>query len=251
MNIFKESSVLVIGNGALSRGIKKYIPGSTIIKRPDYDIRNEFIIPDIQPGVAVICASVTSFGMCDKYPEWSRSINVTHTKKIAQILHSAGWNVVMLSSSAAINSHGEYGRQKKDLEDQWSFGPILRLPKVITYDVPIIDSWIRLLRNNEKIQAFAHGIIQPIPRKSVSDSLLILENIKDGLYEIAGPICTWYDLAVNIAKELNKDTSLVIEREFSASYELLNNNKMVNLGWHQYSLPEIANIVIDEWNNED
>lgn len=244
------SDVLVVGNGTISRGIKKYIPESIIIKRPEYDIRNSLVVPDSPPGVAVICAAITGFGMCDKYPEWSRSINVTHTKKTAQILYDAGWNVVMLSSNAAITGNGEYGKQKKELEAEWIFGPILRLPKVVSHDVSVIDSWIRLLRNDEKVRAFAHGIIQPVPRKSVADSLLILSDIREGIYEIAGPICTWYDLALNIASALDKDSTLVTEQECSASYEILNNNKMINLGWHQYSLLEMAHIIIEEWNNE-
>lgn len=245
------SSVLVIGNGTLSRGINKYIPSSIVIKRPEYDIRQELIVPEIKPGVAVICASITGFGMCDKYPEWSRSINVTHTKRAAQKLYDAGWNVVMLSSNAAINGHGEYGKQKKELEEQWVFGPILRLPKVVSHDVPVIDSWIRLLKNNEIVRAFAHGIIQPVPRKSVADSIMILSEIKSGTFEIAGPICTWYNLAISITEELGKDSSLIVEQESSASYEILNNNKMVNLGWNQHPLPEVAHFIIDEWNNEN
>lgn len=242
--------MLVIGNGVISRGIQKYSKDVTVLKRPEYDIRNMFEIPDIEPGTAVICAAITGFGMCEKYPEWSRSVNVTHTSILASRLHSFGWNVVMLSSNAAINPQTEYGKQKKDLEDIWEWGPILRLPKVLSHDLPVIDNWIRLLRMKEPVFAFSHGIIQPVPKKSISDALNILKDTKDGLYEIAGPVCTWLNVALSIATNVGADESLVRPHEASATYDILNNKKMVDLGWQQYSLNEAVKFILNEWSTD-
>lgn len=239
--------MLIIGNGSISRGIKHYYSDSLVIKRPEYDIRNEISIPDIEPGVAVICAAITGFGMCEKYPVWSKAINVTSTFNAAQKLSRAGWNVIMLSSSAALNSSTEYGRQKYELESMWEFGPILRLPKVLSPDVAIVESWIRFLSLNEPVRAFSHGIIQPVPRKSVGEAIQLLSLIKAGVYEITGPVCTWYSLAQETAKVLNKNPNLVKEQEDSTLYDIMDNTKMLKLGWHQYSINEMMNFVIDEW----
>ena len=243
-----NKTILIIGNGSISRGIKYYVPESIIIKRPEYDIRDELNVPEIDPGVAVICAAITGFGMCEKYPVWSKGINVTSTFNAAQKLHSAGWNVIMLSSSAAVNPTTEYGRQKNELESMWEFGPILRLPKVLSPDVAVIESWIRLLNLSQPVRAFSHGIIQPVPRKSVADSIKILSSIKNGTYEITGPICTWHHVAQEIARVLDKDVNLVQEQDDSTLYDVMDNRKMLKLGWHQYSLKEMTKFIIDEWS---
>lgn len=242
------SSIFIVGNGSISRGIKYYYPDSIVIKRPEYDIRNEIAVSDIEPGVAVICAAITGFGMCEKYPVWSKGINVTSTFNAAQKLSRTGWNVVMLSSSAAVNPTTEYGRQKYELESIWEFGPILRLPKVLSPDVAVVESWIRLLNLGQPVRAFSHGIIQPVPRKSVAEAIKLLSLIKTGTYEITGPVCTWHNVAQEIARALNKSEDLVEEQDNSTLYDVMDNTKMLNLGWHQYSINQMIKFIIDEWH---
>ena len=242
---------LVIGNGAISRAILKYIPTATALTRPDLDIRDEpRELPGTNNGYAVICAAITGFGMCETYPDWSRDINVTATAAMAADLHSQGWTVIMLSSNAAINPTTEYGRQKADLEKAWRWGPILRLPKILHAYIPLLQNWIRLLQINHGIHAYTHGPIQPIGRSNVAQALQIVAPQPPNVYQISGPTITWLTVARVLAERMGLPESLAQPQDSASTYSVMDSFPMRFLGWEQPTLEEVLDEVIDEWRNE-
>jgi len=242
---------LIIGNGAISRGLRKHLPSAEFLIRPGFDIRDEpRELPGTDSGYAVICAAITGFGMCETYPDWSRDINVAATAAIAADLHSQGWTVIMLSSNAAINPNTEYGRQKADLESAWAWGPILRLPKVLHAYIPLIENWIRLLNLNHPIRAFEHGIVQPISRRDVATALKVVAPQPAKIYSVAGPSVTWLTIARTLAERLGRDPQLAQPQTSATTYPVMESFPMRYLGWEEPRLIDVINEVIDEWANE-
>jgi hypothetical protein len=242
---------LVIGNGAISRSILKYIPTAQALIRPGLDIRDEpRELPSTSNGYAVICAAITGFGMCETYPDWSREINVIATAAMAADLHSQGWTVIMLSSNAAINPTTEYGQQKADLEKAWHWGPILRLPKVLHAYIPLLQNWIRLLKINHTIHAYTHGPIQPIGRSNVVEALRIVAPQPHKIYQISGPTVTWLTLARVLAERMGLPESLVQPQDSASTYSVMDSFPMRYLGWEPPTLEVVIDEVLDEWANE-
>jgi len=249
MNI--SGDLLIIGNGVISQGLQKAFPQATAIVRPQFDIKEDpYDMPVTDNGTAVICAAVTGIKMCNAYPDWSRSVNVDATDMLAKHLSQRGWRVVMLSSNAAINPDTEYGRQKADLEELWCWGPILRLPKVLYGRLPLIDTWIRLLKSDNPIYAFQHGIVQPVHRQSVASALAVVAPQPNGIYSISGPAVTWFTIARVLAEHMGYSASWVIPKDNINPYVPMESFPMRYLGWEPPTLDEIMQTVITEWETE-
>lgn len=249
MNISGE--FLIIGNGTISKGLRKAFPTAKVFVRPDFDIRDsEYNMPHTEGGTAVICAAITGFSMCEAYPDWSRSVNVDSTDALAEHLADRGWRVIMLSSNAAINPDTEYGIQKAELEDLWVWGPILRLPKILHGQLPLIDNWIRLLRNNQPIAAHEYGIVQPLHLKAMAEAVATVAPQPNGIYSVSGPAVTWLTIARVLAQHLGADPENVIPEDATTPYVPMESFPMRYLGWTQPSLDEIITTVIHEWHTE-
>lgn len=239
---------LVIGNGAISSGIQLHLPQAQVLARPGLDIRetdNE--LPTTDSGYAVICAAVTGFQMCQAYPVWSREVNVTATANLARRLSDCGWTVIMLSSSAALNPDTEYGKQKANLEEQWQWGPILRLPKVLHYSLPLIDNWIRLLRIGQNIRAHKNGMLQPISRSSVVQALRVVAPQPHNIYQVASRPVTWLTVARELAEQMGYPAERVTPQDATTSHEIMDSFTMRYLGWEQPELNDVIREVIGEW----
>jgi len=243
------SELLIVGNGAISQGLRQAFPAAKTFLRPDFDIRDsEYDMPKTEGGTAVICAAITGIGMCEAYPKWSRTVNVEATDMLAKHLADRGWRVIMLSSNAAINPDTEYGKQKAELEELWVWGPILRLPKVLHGHLPLIDNWIRLLRNDQQVKAHQYGIVQPIHRKSVAQAITVVAPQPNGIYSIAGPAVTWLTIARVLAEHLQADPEIVIPEDASNPYVPMEAFPMRYLGWEPPTLDETITTVIHEWH---
>lgn len=233
---------LVIGNGAISGAMNRFL-NARVIGRPELDIRDPFTFPVAtkNDAYAIITGAVTSIEMCERYPEWSHSVNVTATLDVAQKLFDAGWRVVLLSSSAAIDGNTVYGQQKRLLEYRWGYGPILRLPKVLHAEIPVIENWLGFIRRQERVPGvFDTTLIQPI---GLSDTVNAIDCVstRSGCFEAAGFDCTWLDVALQLSRRIASNCVIQHARG-KHQHALMNADKLVEVGWNRPPLSR----VIDE-----
>lgn len=235
---------LVVGNGAISGAMQRYA-NARVIGRPELDIRDPYVFPSTAGGCAVITAAVTSIEMCEKYPEWSRSVNVTATLDVASRLHDVGWRVVLLSSSAAIDPETVYGSQKRHLEYCWEFGPVLRLPKVLHADIPVIGNWLGLMKHGSKVPGvFDNMVIQPIGLSDVVEAVRIAY-LGDSMLSAAGESCTWLDVALALSRRVRYDT--IIDRAKSKiKYPLMSADDLIARGWSQPTLSRVVDELLSD-----
>lgn len=249
MNI--SGDFLIIGNGSISKALQKAFPQATRIIRPNFDIRDTpYNMQHTDQGTAVICAAVTEIQICEAYPKWARETNVVATAELAAHLHERGWRVIMLSSNAAIEPTTEYGKNKYELEQVWEWGPILRLPKVLHGNIPLIDRWISLLKAGQHIRAHEYGIVQPVHRQSVAEAIALVAPQPDGIYSIAGPAVTWFTIARVLAEHLGYNASDVTPENKTNPYIPMDSFTMRYLGWEPPTLSEVIDQVIVEWRTE-
>lgn len=223
--------MLIVGRGTIAQCLVDHLP--TWQWARNGDLRTMLALPG--PGVAVICSAVTGFERCEQNPAWSRAINVGATWAMADQLAHAGWRVVMLSSTAAEKADSEYGRQKRDLERAWVFGPILRLPKVLTPRLPLLRSWATSLQAGKPIAAFTTRIC-PIGPSHVATAVSVVSRESRGLFLAAGPRTTWFDVARHMAGDR---IDLVTPDKSGARISDIDSDDLRRLGWHRPTLDQV------------
>lgn len=170
------------------------------------DLSNDFTglkkIPN-SCNIAFICAATTKIVDCENDRVGSYAVNVTNTVKLVSTLQDLGMFVVWLSSNAVFSGKRpfsgldepympltEYGRQKAAAEREIiELGgvAIIRLTKVLSKDTPLIASWIKNLKNGEKIYSFSDSYFCPISLKFAIDAIAKVGcNFKEGIFNISG-----------------------------------------------------------------
>ena len=230
---------LVIGSGLIANGIMRITPNVLQMRRPDHDIRAIDRVPSTSDGVAVICASVKGFRQCDLFAVRSHDINVRHTLRVAKLLHANGWNVIMLSSQAALDTTTAYGQQKAAVEDAWTFGPIVRLPKILHRDHPIICSWKHDLSYGRPIYAYTDATIQPITVADAVEAIRYAARLRFGTVEAPGEPTTWYDLAYEMMERIGYSVDLIRPQEGGVTYPPLDGNALRHLGWKSPTIERV------------
>lgn len=235
---------LIIGSGTIANAYMRYLPDAVQMRRPDHDLRNIEAVPATDNGTAVICASVTGFRTCSMFPDWSQDVNVKHTLRVARICHDYGWNVVMLSSQAAANPQNDYGWQKATVEAKWTFGPILRLPKIVHRELPLFWSWRHELSNGRIIRPFVDSTIQPILTENVVDATKAIAHLRGLMFEAPGPETTWFHLAYDLARSLGYNPDLVRPQNGGTTHPLMTTATIRNTGWRKPTYENILNALL-------
>lgn len=186
---------------------------------------------NFQGSKAIICGGVTSIEQCQKDPETSRVINVTNTLRLVSDLNESNISVLFLSSSAVFGSDQlnrsvtdipipdtQYGMLKKDAELQVlakSCNQVVRLTKMFSTDPgSLLYEWRRKLLHNEPITAYGDLLVAPLSQQTVADKLIdIAAECGTGLYHLStSTSISYYEIAVKLAKYLNKPESLVVRQ---------------------------------------
>ncbi|KKN78459.1 hypothetical protein LCGC14_0349910 [marine sediment metagenome] len=216
---------LVIGNGLIGRNLYYYLRrmGNAVILGRDVVSLDgtDWDLPE--SDVAYICAAETSTEKCERYPEETRRINVDGTIRLAEKLKGF---VVWLSSERvfdgskasrnvndAVCPTTEYGRQKAGIERiLLDMGvTVIRLSKVLGYDVPLFEGWITDLKGGRTIYPYSNMSMSPMSVHFVSDILYkIGRDRMGGLLQVSGDSDLTYDrIAYHFANYIGVDLSLV------------------------------------------
>lgn len=183
--------------------------------------------------VACLCVAVARLAACAADPEGTARINVTQTLALIDKLLARGIYVLFLSSNQVFDGRApdvpadapyspvsEYGRQKAHTEvalrDRMARGApaaILRLAKVVSEKMPLIDGWIADLSSGKPIRAFHDMTLAPTPTDLVSAAIgSLLEDRASGVFQLTGPRDVAYaDVGRFVASNLGAKSSLVTE----------------------------------------
>lgn len=209
--------------------------GRIAVDRPYLDL--SAVSSDWQPPpgttAACLCAAVARLGSCAADPEGSSEVNVRGTLQIVEKLLSRGIYTLFLSTNQVFDGatphvpadaphspKSEYGRQKARTEavllDCIRNGrpaAILRLAKVVSAGMSLLQEWKGALRSGRQIRAFTDMTLAPAPADLVCAAIsTLLKDRTPGIFQLTGPVDVSYaDVARFIAGEFGADPALVIE----------------------------------------
>jgi dTDP-4-dehydrorhamnose reductase len=162
------------------------------------------------PGTraACVCAAVARLAACADDPQGSAQINVVQTLTLADRLLANDIAVLFLSTNQVFDGctphvppdaphapASEYGRQKARTEtalrEHMANGApaaILRLAKVVSDRMPLIDGWVRDLAAGKPIRAFNDMPLAPTPTDLVCTAIAaLLQDRARGIFQLTGP----------------------------------------------------------------
>jgi dTDP-4-dehydrorhamnose reductase len=202
-------------------------------QRPFLDLSQPLDQWEPPPGTQVACifASVARMTACAADPAGSRFINVDQTLAAVDRLASRGIYVLVLSTNQVFNGGtpqvaadtdldpiSEYGRQKADMEkvlrQSMAKGApiaILRLAKVVSPNIPLLQGWFSQLAAGKPVQAFSDMTLAPTPVGAVTRAIaaLLADQIK-GIFQLSGPRDVAYlDAGRWLAARIGVDVNLV------------------------------------------
>ena len=178
-----------------------------------------------------ICAAVARLADCAADPQASAHINVTQTLALVDKLLRRGIYVLFLSTNQVFDGRlpqvppdaphspvSEYGRQKARTESalreyMLRGAPIgiLRLAKVVSPRMPLLQRWMADLVRGRPISAFSDMTLAPTPMTSVSSAISsLLGERASGIFQLTGPRDVSYaDVGRFLAGKLGVESSLV------------------------------------------
>ena len=187
--------------------------------------------PPAGTSAACIFAANARLAACAADPSGSAYVNVDQTLALAEKLMARGAYVLFLSSNQVFDGSAagvpadhapcpvsEYGRQKARTEaalrDRMLRGApvaILRLAKVVSPTMPLLQDWMRALSAGVPIRAFHDMTMAPVPIGLVSAAIAaLMESRAPGLFQLTGPQDVSYtDVARHLADRLGAAPALV------------------------------------------
>jgi cupin fold WbuC family metalloprotein len=202
-------------------------------ERPFFDILDSLAGWKPAPGVDAACIflSVARPRDCDADPVGSARVNVARTLQLIDKLVADGIYVLFLSSNRVFSGEfpdvaadspvdpvSEYGRQKAETEAgirqriaQGAPLGIMRLSKVLSPDLLLIQRWIEALLSSKPIQAFDDMTVAPVPVALTTAAIAALLNHRlPGVYQLTGPRDVSYaEIGRHLAGELGMSPELV------------------------------------------
>ncbi len=180
---------------------------------------------NLTPAVVYFCAGVTDLKLCEKFPLDTRRINVDATLELAAKLYARGAKIVYLSSHAVFDGSApfappnaatrpttEYGRQKASVEQGiLALGcrtTVVRMPKVVSYNVPFFSSWLLNLSNGKTINPFSDLSLSPISLGFLTAALAM--DRLSGIVHLSGASqVTYAEFASQLAEAIGAPEQLV------------------------------------------
>jgi dTDP-4-dehydrorhamnose reductase len=210
-------------------------PQRAAADRPFLDLAQP--LGDWQPpaGVRSACvfAAVARLAACADDPAGSAYVNVEQTLAVIDRLLARDIHVVFLSTNqvfagdaphvpaeAPASPVSAYGRQKARteaaLKERMASGApvaILRLAKVVSPGMPLIDGWINALAAGKAVRAFHDMTMAPTPTGQVIAAITaLMADRRAGIYQLTGPRDVAYsEVGRFLAERLAADPRLVTE----------------------------------------
>jgi dTDP-4-dehydrorhamnose reductase len=189
--------------------------------------------PPAGTRAACVFAAIARLAACADDPTGSAHINVIQTLTLIERLVARGIYVLFLSTNQVFDGTtpnvsadtrtcptSEYGRQKARVEaallehiHRRAPVAILRLAKVVSRHMALIDGWVEALSAGKPVRAFHDMTLAPTPTEMVSAAIrTLMEDRATGIYQLTGPRdVTYAEVARFVASHLDAKPSLVAE----------------------------------------
>ena len=186
-----------------------------------------------------ICAAIARIATCAADPSGTAFINVDRTLALVDKFLTRGIYVLFLSTNQVFDGRtpyvapdapyspvSEYGRQKARTEAalrkriaQGAPAGILRLAKVVSNRMALLEGWIADLSAGKPIGAFADMTLAPTPTDLVCAAIIaLLQDRSSGIFQFTGPRDVSYaDVGHYLAAYCNADPLLVKETSAHAA----------------------------------
>ena len=176
---------------------------------------------------AVLAGGATGIAACNADPDGTWRINVDGADRLARMLAGRGTHVILLSTSHVFDGRlrlpkpsdpvsptDAYGRQRVEAERRilrLADGAVLRLAKVLTPSLPVLEAWRQDLLAGRPIAPFSDRYLAPVSMVQVCDVLDRLRRRRaTGIWQLsASRDISYADLALVLADRLKADRSLV------------------------------------------
>jgi dTDP-4-dehydrorhamnose reductase len=180
---------------------------------------------------ACICVAVARLAACAADPTGSARVNVERTLALVDLLTARDVYTLFLSTNQVFNGNephmaaeaptspvSEYGRQKAETERELrarmaNGAPIgmLRLAKVVSPGMALVDAWRRELAAGRSIRAFNDMTMAPVPTAFVATSIArLMEDRLPIVAQLTGPRDVSYmDIGRFVAERIGADPGLV------------------------------------------
>jgi len=229
--------ILVVGGDALiGRALVAHLKrqGHEVFassRRAGSDLHLDLTRPDSWPDLppvdaAILVAAVARLADCDRDPEGSRRVNLAAPSLLAERLAAQGSHCLFLSTDKVFDGSRplrarddarcpltEYGRQKAAAEAAVlaAGGAVLRLSKVLSPDLELLQDWRRKLLAGEPITPFADMNLAPVTADFVAALATDLAlDRKSGIFHCTGGEDLPYTaLAESMASALGADRALI------------------------------------------
>ena len=210
-------------------------PDRVAVDRPTLDLAAPLDVwePPAETRSACIFAAMARLAACAADPVGTAHINVTQTLTLVERLIARGIHVLFLSTNQVFDGNtpntpadaptcpvSEYGWQKARVEaalrEHLRGGApvaILRLAKVVSRGMPLIDDWTAALSSGREIRAFHDMTLAPVPTEIVSSAIgALLHDRASGIYQLTGSRDVSYaEIGRFVAGSLDADPALVTE----------------------------------------
>ena len=204
-------------------------------ERPFLDLAADIDLfePPNRTEAVCICAAIARIAACATDPKGTAFINVDQTLALADKFLARGIYVLFLSTNQVFDGQtphvapdapcspvSEYGRQKARTEtalrERMARGTpvgILRLAKVVSARMALLDGWIADLSAGRTIGAFCDMTLAPTPTDLVCAAIIaLLQDRPTGVFQFTGPRDVSYaDVGRFLATYCNADPLLVKE----------------------------------------
>jgi len=180
---------------------------------------------------ACIFAAVARLAACADDPAGSARVNLTQTLALIDRLIARGIYVLFLSTNQVFDGAvphvradaptcpvSVYGHQKALTEEalharmaRGEPAAILRLGKVVSPDMPLMQSWIADLMAGRPIRAFRDMPMAPVPVEMAGAAIVrLLHDRAHGIFQLTGPRDVSYaGIGDHLAERLGADPALV------------------------------------------
>lgn len=230
----------------------------------DITNRNNVIqtVKMLKPEVIIHVVANPSAKWCEENPEVAVQINEEGTKNIVDAANSVKAKVIYISSVAAINSTGVYGKTKlageKFVENTEEGFVILRPALIIGFSPNITNDrpFNRILKNlDEKIPAIydTSWKFQPTWLGHISEviEIIIEKSIKNETIPIAVPeLKSRFDVAKDILSQFGISVKPKNDND-KTPVITVNQSKLKELGLPEYTYSEIISKIIKEIKYRD
>jgi len=194
--------------------------------------QTERLFEQFQPATVIHCAAATNLDWCEEHPEEARRVNVTASKRIAEITSRTGVRMLHVSTDAVFDGErgdyaetdqpaplGVYARTKLEAEH----AVIAQNPRAVIARVTLygwnlqpklsLAEWILdRLSQGEVVPGFIDTIFCPILANDLAEILLaMVDRDLVGLYHVVGcESISKYEFAGRIALQFGFDSQRVI-----------------------------------------